>query len=203
MKAAFRLFALVLLLAGGSARAQSVTATLDQALGQPGAPLTIIEYASLTCPHCAHFHETVLPQLRKEWIDTGKVRMIYRDFPTGPLSLSVGASMIVHCAGPDRYFGVLGLLFQTQAKWAAAENPLEEITRIVRLAGMTSERVDSCLKRRDLAETIQQRADEGNKMFGVDSTPTLVIDGKVVPALEDYDELNRAIADAYAKAVKK
>ena len=204
MKAAIRLFALFLLLAAGSAgAADSVDLNpIDQVMGSPDAKLTIIEYASLTCPHCAHFHETMFPRMKAEWIDTGKARLIYRDFPTPPQALAVGAAMIDQCAGKDRYFGVLGLLFQTQEKWVGAPVPLDEIKRIVRIAGITPEQVDTCVKRQDLANAIQARALEGNKKYGIDSTPSLVIDGKLYPAFESYERLDHALEEAW-RAEKK
>lgn len=204
MKAAIRLFALFLLLAAGSAgAADSVDLNpIDQVMGSPDAKLTIIEYASLTCPHCAHFHETMFPRMKAEWIDTGKARLIYRDFPTPPQALAVGAAMIDQCAGKDRYFGVLGLLFQTQEKWVGAPVPLDEIKRIVRIAGITPEQVDTCVKRQDLANAIQARALEGNKKYGIDSTPSLVIDGKLYPAFESYERLDHALEEAWRAAKK-
>jgi len=204
VKAAIRLFALFLLLAAGSAgAADSVDLNpIDQVMGSPDAKLTIIEYASLTCPHCAHFHETMFPRMKAEWIDTGKARLIYRDFPTPPQALAVGAAMIDQCAGKDRYFGVLGLLFQTQEKWVGAPVPLDEIKRIVRIAGITPEQVDTCVKRQDLANAIQARALEGNKKYGIDSTPSLVIDGKLYPAFESYERLDHALEEAWRAAKK-
>ncbi len=176
---------------------------LDHALGQPGAPVTVYEYASLTCPHCAHFHELVLPRLQADWIGTGKVKLVYRDFPTPPVNMSLAASVINHCAGPMRYFGVLSLLFRDQEKWMSAANPLDEIKRIVRVAGMTSAQVDDCLSHQDVAKAIQARAEEGNRLLGVDSTPSLVIAGKVMPGLAPYEDITKALEEAYKAAVKK
>ncbi|MBF0561768.1 MAG: DsbA family protein [Alphaproteobacteria bacterium] len=205
VKAAIRVLTLLVLLAGGTAGAADTSGLnpIDQTMGSPDAKLTIIEYASLTCPHCAHFHETMLPRMKAEWIDTGKARLIYRDFPTSPQALAVGAAMVDQCAGNDRYFGVLGLLFQTQEKWVTAPNPLAEIKRIVRVAGITAADVDACLERQDLAGAIQARAMEGNKKYGIDSTPSLVIDGKLYPAFESYEKLDYALQDAWRAVSKK
>jgi len=204
VKLAVRLLAVILLLAAaGAARAADIAEfPIDQVLGRPDAPVTIIEYASLTCPHCAHFHENTLPKLKAEWIDTGKIKMIYRDFPTPPADLSLGASMIAQCSGKDRYFGVLGLLFKSQSKWAASDEPLSEIKRTVRLAGMTGDQVDSCLNRQEIADAIEARAQAGAKAFGIDSTPSLVIDGKIVGGGEPYDTISHAVAEAVRKAGK-
>ena len=204
MKVAVRLFALVMFLVAGTARAADIAEfPIDQILGDASAPVTILEYASLTCPHCAHFHENTLPRLKAEWIDTGKVKMIYRDFPTPPADLSLGASMITQCAGKDRYFGVLGLLFKSQAKWGASDQPLTEIKRVVRLAGMTGEQVDACLNRQEIADAINARAQAASTTYGIDSTPSLVIGGKVIGGGESYEVISRAIDEAVRKAAKK
>jgi len=203
VKVAFRLLAIVLFLAVSAARAASIAEfPIDQVMGRPEAPVTIVEYASLTCPHCAHFHENTLPKLKAEWIDTGKVKMIYRDFPTPPADLSLGASMIAQCSGKDRYFGVLGLLFKAQTKWAASDEPLNEIKRTVRMAGMTGEQVDACLNRQEIADAIEARAQAGAKEFGIDSTPSLVIAGKIVGGGEPYETISHAVAEAVRKAGK-
>lgn len=171
---------------------------IDQVLGKPDAPLTIIEYASTTCPHCATFHKTTMPKLKAEWIDTGKAKLIFRDFPTSPKSLSVGASMIAHCAGPDRYFGLLGLIMDQQEKWMNAQDKLGELKRLAKLAGMGEDKVDACLKRQDLADAIDARAKEGYEKLGVDSTPSFFVDGKIMVGAQSFDELDKAL-----KAAKK
>ncbi|MDA8230625.1 MAG: DsbA family protein [Magnetospirillum sp.] len=202
MKAVFRLLALVVSFAAGVAHGAD-TASIDQMLGKPDAPVTIIEYASLTCPHCAHFAETVIPKIKTDWVDTGKAKFLYRDFPTAPAELSVGASMIAQCAGPERYFGVLDLLFQTQEKWATAQSPLDEMKHVLRIAGMTPDQVDSCLTRQDLADAIQARAEDAAKKYGVDATPSLVINGKLFAGAQTYDEVDKELIKAYAAATAK
>lgn len=182
MKNAVRLIAVVVALVAGSAHAADKMQTFptDHVLGTADAPITIIEYASTTCGHCANFHKDSLPKIKAEWIDTGKAKLVYRDFPTSPAGLSVGASMIAHCAGPERYFGVLGLIMDKQNVWMGSGNPLDSLKKIVRLAGLTSEDVDACLARRDLGADIQARAQAGSDAFGVEATPTFIINGTVV-----------------------
>ena len=171
---------------------------IDQVLGRPDAPLTIIEYASTTCPHCAHFHKTTMPRLKSEWIETGRAKLIFRDFPTGPQSLSVAASMIAHCAGPDRYYGLLGLIMDQQDKWMNASDKLAELKRLAKLAGMGEEKVDACLKRQDLADAITDRAKDGYDRYGVDSTPSFIVDGKLLVGAQSFEDLDKAL-----KAAKK
>ncbi|MBI2240847.1 MAG: DsbA family protein [Magnetospirillum gryphiswaldense] len=172
------------------------TFPIDQVLGKADAPVTIIEYASTTCGHCANFHKTTLPEVKKNWIDTGKAKLVYRDFPTGPAGLSIGASMIAHCAGPERYFGVLGLIMENQDKWLGSKDPLDTLKKTVRLAGLTGADVDACLQRQDLFEGIQKRAEHGNEVFKVDSTPSFLINGKLVVGALPYAEFNKVLTEA-------
>jgi protein-disulfide isomerase len=187
----------VALYAGAAPAADNVkTFPIDQVMGKADAPITIIEYASTTCGHCANLHKTALPKIKSEWVDTGKAKLIYRDFPTGPAALSIGASMIAHCSGKERYFGVLGLIMEQQDKWMAAANPLDALKKMVRLAGITSEEVDACLQRQDLATEIQDRARDGAKTYNVESTPTLIINGKVVEGARPYEEFDKILKAA-------
>ncbi|CAA7618502.1 Protein-disulfide isomerase [Candidatus Terasakiella magnetica] len=192
-----RLFALVFALAfaGAAQAATPESYKIDQVLGRADAPLTIIEYASTTCPHCANFHKTTLPKLKAEWIDTGRAKLIYRDFPTGPKALSMGASMIAHCAGPDRYFGLLGFIMEQQDKWMSAQNPLAELKKLAKLAGMGEDKVDACLKRQDLADDIDARAREAYEKLGIDGTPAFIVDGKVLPGAQSFEALDKALKD--------
>lgn len=184
-----------------SARAadKAVTFPIDQVMGKADAPITIIEYASPTCGHCANFHKTVLPKLKAEWLDTGKARLIYRDFPTAPAQMAVAVSMIPHCAGPERYFGVLGLIMDGQDKWMNADNPLDTLKKMVRIAGMTGEDVDACLQREDLATAIQDRAKQANDVNGIDATPSFLVDGKLMVGARSYEEFDAALKAAQKK----
>ncbi|MCA1908945.1 MAG: DsbA family protein [Magnetospirillum sp.] len=172
------------------------TFPIDQVLGKADAPITIIEYASTTCGHCATFHKQTLPEIKKNWVDTGKAKLIYRDFPTGPAGLSLGASMIAHCAGPDRYFGVLGLIMENQDKWLGSKDPLDTLKKTVRLAGLTGADVDACLQRQDLFEGIQKRAEHAHETFKVDSTPSFLVNGKLVVGALPYAEFNKILTEA-------
>ncbi|AVM74755.1 DsbA family protein [Magnetospirillum gryphiswaldense] len=169
---------------------------IDRVLGKADAPITIIEYASTTCGHCATFHKGTLPEVKKNWIDTGKAKLVYRDFPTGPAGLSIGASMIAHCAGPERYFGVLGLIMEQQDKWLGSKDPLDALKKTVRLAGLTGEDVDACLQRQDLFQGIQVRAEHGHEQFKIDSTPSFVVNGKLVVGAKSYEDFNKILMEA-------
>lgn len=204
MKLASWLFALLVVVGSAAWSAENGTVDpLDRVLGQANAPLTIIEYASMTCPHCARFHENVLPSIKSEWIDTGKVKLIYRDFPTPPANMAIGVAMITQCAPVEQYFPILALLMKGQDRWMRSPDPLNEIKRTVGLAGLTPSDVDACLKRDSLGDAIQARADAGQRLFGIESTPTLVIDGKRVEGEQSYSVIKKALEDAYVKVAKK
>jgi len=147
----------------------------DRIMGKADAPVTLIEYASLTCPHCAAFEKENLPQIRKEWIDTGKVKLIYRDFPLDRNALL--ASTIARCAPPDRYFAFIESFFDDQAHWVLAQDPIDALKRIVRIGGMDSAAVDKCLADTKLQEAIVAGEAQAKDDYGVESTPTFFIIG--------------------------
>ncbi len=170
---------------------------LDKVMGKADAPITIIEYSSLTCPHCATFHKETLPQVKKEWIDTGKAKMIYRDFPLDGLAL--GAALLPHCVSDERYFGLLDHLFATQQTWAASQNPAGELQKTVRLAGLDQAAFDACLKREDLIKAIQARAEAGQKKYDISSTPSFVINGEKVSGALPYAEFAKLLEKAQGR----
>ena len=165
----------------------------EKALGKADAPLTIVEYASLTCPHCALFHSQTLPEIKKNYIDTGKVRFIYRDFPLD--SLATAAAMLAHCAGGERYFGFLDVLFRSQKAWARSTNPRQELGRLARFANVTTAQFDACLKNRALLKAIQDRARAGEKSHTIQSTPTIIVGDRKVEGAAPFKEL-KVIIDA-------
>ena len=124
-------------------------------LGDPKAPITIIEYASLTCSHCAHFHTQVLPEIKKKWIDTGKVKLIYRDFPLDQVAAK--AAQIAECAGNDRYFGVLDIIFRGQPQWATSADPIAELAKPLRIAGLGENEIKACLANEAMSECRDRR----------------------------------------------
>lgn len=147
----------------------------DKVLGSDSAPVTIVEYASVTCPHCATFHEQTYPTLKSKYIDTGKVRLIFREFPTQPAPVAIAGFMLARCAG-EKYYPMLDAIFSQQRSWA--QDPYQGFLRIARQAGFTQESFEACLKDEKLAEQIQQVAQRGNVEFKVESTPTFFINGK-------------------------
>lgn len=169
----------------------------EQALGDPDAPVTIIEYSSLTCPHCAQFHADVLPELRERYIATGKVRLVYRDFPLDQRALA--AAMLARCADPERYFGFLDVLFETQPQWARTED-LTALKQLGRLAGMSEAEMNACLQDQELADAILQMRLDAQQQYDVNSTPTFIIDGEAYAGSRGIDEFAKLIDPLLEKA---
>jgi protein-disulfide isomerase len=161
----------------------------DHVLGDPKAPVTMIEYASFTCPHCAHFSIAVLPAVKKKWIDSGKVKLIYRDFPLDQTALK--AAQLAECSGKDKYFGVIDMIFANQQKWATAGDPIGELSKSLRIAGMGEAEVRNCLANDAVANAVI--ADyRGGETLGVNSTPTLFINGELYKGARSVEELDAA-----------
>jgi protein-disulfide isomerase len=148
----------------------------EEAQGKPDAPITLIEYASMTCPHCANFAINVYPVLKSRYIDTGRVRYILREFPLD--SLAAAGSMLARCAGDDKYFSVVDLLFRRQNDWVVRK-PLAPLLEIVKQVGFTKESLDACLSNQKILEGINQVRERAATKFGVNSTPTFFINGKI------------------------
>jgi protein-disulfide isomerase len=159
----------------------------DHVLGDPKAPITVIEYASLTCSHCAHFHTQILPEIKKKWIDTGKVKLIYRDFPLDQVAAK--AAQIAECAGNERYFGVIDLIFRGQPQWATASDPLAELAKPLRIAGMGENEIKACLANEAMSNAVINDY-RGGETLGVNSTPTLFINGQLYRGSRSVEELD-------------
>ena len=168
----------------------------EMTMGPDNAPVTIVEYASMTCPHCAHFHETTLPELKKRYIDTGKVRFIFREFPFDPVA--AGAFMLARCADTDKYFPLIEALFNQQSKWAV-QKPLEPLFAVAKQAGYTKESFETCLANQKVLQGIEWVRDRGAQKFGVDSTPTFFVNGVRHKGALSIDEMAKII-DPYLKA---
>jgi protein-disulfide isomerase len=177
------------------ALAQAPTALLDpgplpeKVFGVAEAPVTVIEYASLTCHHCMNFHMKTWPEFKAKYVDTGKVRFIIREFPLDPLAMA--GFMLARCAGEDKWYPVVDMFYRTQEGWAHSDKPLDGLTQAMRQAGMGKDGVEACLKREDVYQGIKQVSERG-KGFGVDSTPTFFVNGKKevgALSLEQFDAI--------------
>ncbi|MBN9079044.1 MAG: disulfide bond formation protein DsbA [Rhizobiales bacterium 65-79] len=162
----------------------------DMQLGKDDAKVTIVEYASMTCPHCAHFDIVTLPDLRKKYIDTGKVRLILREFAWDPRAEA--AFMLARCS-KDKYFAMVDVLFHQQDNWARADDAKGALLQISKLAGFTQETFNACLTDQKLLDDIRAVKKRGEKDFGVDATPTFFINGKKYPGAMSIEEMSAII----------
>jgi protein-disulfide isomerase len=188
------LFAGILLPTAAFAEILSTEEALsERVIGNSEAPITIIEYASLTCPHCASFHAETLPQIKKDWIETGKAKLIYRDYPLDKYAAS--GAMIARCAPKDKYFIFLNAFYAQQKNWSSAPDPIKVLTQLAGLGGMSKDDVDACLANDALQDGILQVRLDGQMQYDINSTPSFVIDGKKVTNLP-YKDFNELLEDA-------
>jgi len=166
---------------------------IDMVQGAEDAPITVIEYASFTCPHCARFHSDVYKLLRKNYIDTGKVKFIFREVYFDKYGM--WASMIARCSGPDRFFGMTDLILNSQSTWARAGDDLaivEALRKIGRLSGMQDAALDSCLQDGEKLRALVGWYKENAQRDGIQSTPSFLIDGQPYKNM-DYEELAKIL----------
>ena len=159
-------------------------------VGEANAPVTIIEYASMTCSHCAAFHNTTYPELKKKYIDTGKVKYILREFPLDPLAAA--GFMLARCSGNDKYYPIVEMLFQKQNEWVT-QNPIPPLLALAKQAGFTQEKFESCLKDQKILEAIESVRTHAADKLGVQSTPTFFINGKLFRGTLTIAELDKQI----------
>jgi protein-disulfide isomerase len=197
--AALSLIGLALGLAAAPATAQTIV-PLDQlmapgplpdlALGSPNAPVTIVEYASMTCSHCAAFHETTWPALKTKYVDPGKVKFILREYPLEPLATA--AFMLARCAGPERRNAIVDLLYTQQKDWAFGDKPLEALASMVKQAGVSQADFETCLKDQALYDQVNKTHDLATDKFKVSATPTFFVNGREMNGelpIEEFDKV--------------
>ncbi len=183
----------------GSAETADVDDMLaDRILGDAAAPVTIIDYSSMTCPHCATFHNETLPRITEEYIDTGKVRLVFRDFPFGLLAKA--AAMVSRCVDKDSYYGFLTVLFRSQHQWSQSKEPAVELERMARFAGLSKSDFEACLNNQALIKGIEENAAKAHEEHGIDSTPTFFINGKKISGAAPFDDFKTEIDEALEKA---
>lgn len=163
----------------------------DVWLGSPDAKVTIVEYASLTCSHCAAFHKDTYPVLKERYIDTGKVRFVLREFPLDPLATA--GFMLARCDGEAKYYPVTDVLFDSQKSWAFVDKPLDALQQIMRQAGFSKEKFESCLKDQKLYDAVNAVKNRAVEKLKIDSTPTFFINGARHPGNLSIDEIEKII----------
>ena len=162
----------------------------DKQLGKDDAKVTIVEYASMTCPHCAHFAATTFPELKTKYIDTGKARYILREFPFDP---SAEAGFMLARCSKDNYFPMVDVLFKQQANWVGVNNTKDALLQISKLAGFTQESFEACLTDQKLLDDVRSVQKRGADEFKVDSTPTFFINGKTYKGAMSIEEMSAII----------
>ena len=184
----------------GAANAQTTDANAstipDMVLGNPDAPVTVVEYASYTCPHCARFHTGAYQQLKADFIDTGKIKFIYREVYFDRYGL--WASMVARCGGQEKFFGINDLLYKGQSTWARAGEPaaiVDELRKIGRLAGLDNDKLEACLQDAEQAQTLMSWWEANAQADSVNSTPSFIIDGKLHSNMA-YPEMKGIIENA-------
>ncbi len=180
-------------LAGGAVAADAAKPTpvyKEYVQGNPKAKVTVIEYASLTCPHCAHFAQEDYPKLKAEYIDTGKIKFVFRDFPLD--GMAMGAALLARCAPNDRGKTMVEMMFKNQNEWMRSEKPLEVLRGYAQLAGMDSADVDACLKNDAMLKEINDVREKAMTLYKVKSTPTFFVGEDQVEGA-DYPGLKKAI----------
>jgi protein-disulfide isomerase len=163
----------------------------EMALGDPKAPNVVIEYASMTCTHCQRWHQEVYPEFKKQYIDTGKVYFIFREYPLDPLATS--AFMLARCGPKERYFPLVDLLFDQQKSWAFVSDPVAALFALVKQAGFTEDSFKACLTNQQILDGVNAVKDRASKEFGVDATPTFFFNGKKKPGEQSLEDIQKLI----------
>jgi protein-disulfide isomerase len=169
----------------------------EMVMGKADAPVTIVEYASMTCGHCANFHNNTLPAIKENYIDTGKARLILREFPFDPRAEA--GFMLARCSD-DKYFAMVDVLFKQQNNWAAAPNARDALLQLAKLGGFTQQSFEACLTDQELLEDIREVRGRAASEFAVDSTPTFFINGKVYKGALTVEEMSAIIDSMLASA---
>jgi protein-disulfide isomerase len=186
------------LAAAGDAAKELAVQPSDRILGKAEAPITIIEYASLTCPHCAHFDVTVLPKLKEKWIDTGKAKLILRDYPLDEPALR--AAMVARCAPADRFYPLIDTFFAQQEQWATSRDYRAALEKLVKLGGMSDKEFKACISDKKLEDQVAQSRLVASQHLGVDATPTFFINGRKFDGAPTVEAFDQALSGAAPKS---
>jgi protein-disulfide isomerase len=178
-----------------AAQAEALALTPDdRVLGKSDAPITIVEYASLTCPHCAHFATDVLPKLKEKWIDTGKARLVMRDYPLDEPALR--AAMIARCVPADKFYPFIDTLFGAQRQWVLSKDYKADLARLALLGGMSKKQFEECLANKSVEDKVLQSRLTATEQLGVNSTPTFFINGNKFDSAPEFDAMDAALSKA-------
>lgn len=162
----------------------------DVVIGSADAPVTVVEYFSLTCGHCAQFHTETMPDIFSKYVETGKVRFVYRDFPLDNVAL--GAAMITQCLDDRLHYGFVQMLYKQQPQWTASENPIGAVAQMARIAGLSEDRARACLSDAQMRNDIVAGQNAASEEFQIGATPSFLIGGETIAgflSLSDFEEL--------------
>ncbi|WP_428641724.1 thioredoxin domain-containing protein [Roseibium sp.] len=165
----------------------------DKVLGEENAPVTIVEYASMTCGHCANFHKNTYPELKSKYIDTGKVRFIFREFPLDPVAAA--GFMLARCSAENQYFDIVDTMFENQRTWAFTDKPYQSLLDFSKQIGFTQKSFEECLTNQGLLDAVNAVKDRGANTFGVNSTPTFFINGEKHAGALSIEEMGKLIEE--------
>ncbi len=165
----------------------------DIGMGDPKAPVVLLEYASVTCVHCAHFHEEILPELKTQYIDTGKVRYVMREFPTQPVPIAVAGFMTARCAGPDKYYAVIDGLMRAQRTIMSSSSPRTELLKIAKQSGLTEAEFNACITDEAGLDRIQASINSGVETYKISATPSFVVNGETISNVRTLEDLTKVI----------
>ena len=166
----------------------------DRILGNPNAPITIVEFASLTCPHCADFDANTLPKLKAEWIDTGKARLVFKDFPLD--QAAVRAAMLARCAPPEQFYPFIDALFHSQTTWATGGKVEAALAKLAKLSGMSDDQFATCMKDEAVQKRVLDSRLNAEQQYNVESTPTFFVNGAQIVGAQPYAEFQRVLSKA-------
>ena len=169
--------------------------------GKPNAKVTVIEYASLTCPHCAHFAQEDYPKLKKDYIDTGKIYYVFRVFPLS--QVDVAAEAIARCLPADNYFQFIDLLFRNQSKWDPDGYQIPDVHGALvdmgKIAGMSADQVDACINNADANKRATDVGQEAETKYGIQGTPSFIVNGELAPPFESSDDVKKYLDQKLAQ----
>jgi protein-disulfide isomerase len=185
--------------AAADAKVSGATAAYKEFMwGNPKAKVTVIEYASLTCPHCARFENDVFPEIKKNYTDTGKIRFVFRDYPLDGLAMA--GAVLARCAPEDRGKKMIEIMFKNQLEWVRAPQPLEPLKQYAALSGLPAAEVDACLKNEALLKTIKDEQTKASTLYQVQSTPTFYVDDEKVEGEMTFESFAKILDKHLAKA---
>jgi protein-disulfide isomerase len=172
----------------------------EEALGDPKAPVTVVEYVSMTCPHCARVHKTTFQTLKSKYIDTGRVYFVLREFPLDPLALA--AIILARCAPPEKFFPIVDVLFELQDTWAFVDDPGTALVKILQPMGFTNDSVKACLGNQKLLDGVNWVHNRGEKNFGINGTPTFFFNGQRQMGELTSEDVDKIIAPMLPESLR-